>query len=41
MSYLRCDYCGWRPDSILRNAGDRCPKCNQGVLCAKGTKGNP
>lgn len=40
MPLLRCDYCGWRPELNVWKAGDKCPKC-RGVLCAKGTKGNP
>ena len=41
---LRCDYCGYQPNStggFDYNAGDTCSKCMQGILCAKGTKGNP
>lgn len=40
---LRCDYCGYLYElgQALRKAGDECPKCKRGILCAKGTRGNP
>ncbi len=39
----RCDYCGATESNSMSSSkpGDECKKCKQGVLCAKGTKGNP
>jgi len=41
---LKCDYCGYvyQLGLSLYKAGDKCPKCNgRGILCSKGSRGNP
>ncbi len=45
---LKCDYCGYVHDNhYFENSnnqlllGTKCPVCNKGNLCEKGTIGNP
>lgn len=40
---LKCDYCGflYQLGDHLYSAGDTCRKCNKGIMCAKGSRGNP
>lgn len=38
---LKCDYCGYVVSTSASEykAGDNCPKCKKGILCAKGSIG--
>jgi len=35
----KCDYCGYH--DFKSEAGKKCHKCGQGVMCALGSKGWP
>lgn len=35
----KCDYCGHH--DYRTEAGSKCPKCKQGIMCAHGSKGWP
>jgi hypothetical protein len=40
---LKCDYCGYflYASQTHYKPGDGCPKCGRGVMCEKGSRGNP
>lgn len=39
LTNCKCDYCGHH--DYKTDAGNKCPKCKQGIMCARGTKGWP
>ncbi len=38
MDNLKCDYCGAKRSTPNYQAGEKCPCCKEGTLCAKGSR---